>query len=386
MPIQPGTYILGPENGTLSVRTGRMGAAAAAGHDLLIHVTAWQATLEVGDDPAQTSIVVDADAASLRVREGTGGMQPLEDEDKANIHQTIDDEILKRGAIAFRSKTVDAVGDGSRLRVRGELTLLDQTAPISFVLQIGDDGTLGGSAVVKQSSWGIKPYSALFGALRVADEVEVAIDTGLKPREEVPLPGYERIRPRQLKPALLELEGISRTSVIAHHKLYESYVFGRNEILARLAGLGRAHDPELRALKVELSHAVGGIKNHEVYFEHLGGEGGEPNGPIGDLITRDFDSVGAWRADLRATALAGRGWAWTAYDWGESRLFNSLGDAENASPSWNATPLVALDVEEHAYFLDFQTDRAAYVDAFFDNLDWIVVNDWIAAYGIDQSR
>ena len=58
-------------------------------------------------------------------------------------------------------------------------------------------------------------------------------------------------------------------------------------------------------------------------------------------------------------------------------------DAENASPSWNATPLVALDVHEHAYFLDFQTDRAAYVDAFFDNLDWAVVNDWVSAYGID---
>ncbi len=353
MPIQPGTYTLGPENGTLSVRTGRMGAAAAAGHDLLIHVTAWQATLEVGDDAAQTSLVLDADAASLRVREGTGGMQPLEDEDKANIHQTIDDEILKRGPIAFRSTTVDAVADGSRLRVRGQLTLLDQTAPISFVLQVRDDGTLVGSAVVKQSNWGMKPYSALFGALRVADNVEVAIDTGLKPRVEVPLPGYERIRPRQLKAALLELEGISRTSVIAHHKLYEGYVFERNEILARLAGLGRASDPELRALKVELSHAVGGIKNHEVYFEHLGGVGGEPTGAIGDLITRDFGSVGAWRTDLRATALAGRGWAWTAYDWEEGRLFNSLGDAENASPSWNATPLVALDVGEHAYFLDY---------------------------------
>ena len=195
------------------------------------------------------------------------------------------------------------------------MTLLDQTAPISFVLQVGDDGTLEGSAVVKQSNWGIKPYSALFGALRVADKVEVAIDTGLKPRVEVPLPGYERIRPRQLKPALLELEGISRTSVIAHHKLYQGYVAKRNEILARLAGLGRANDPELRALKVELSYAVGAIKNHEVYFEHLGGEGGEPTGAIGDLITRDFGSVGAWRADLRATALAGRGWAWTAYDW-----------------------------------------------------------------------
>ena len=56
--------------------------------------------------------------------------------------------------------------------------------------------------------------------------------------------------------------------------------------------------------------------------------------------------------------MAGRGWAWTAYDWDEGRLFNHIGDAENASPIWNATPLVALDVDEHAYFLDFQTDRA----------------------------
>jgi superoxide dismutase, Fe-Mn family len=385
MPIHPGTYTLGPENGTLSVRTARMGAAAAAGHDLLIHVTAWQATLEVGNDAAQTSIALDADATSLRVREGTGGMQPLEDEDKENIHQTIDDEILKRGAIAFRSTTVDPVADGSRLRVRGQLTLLDQTAPISFVLQVRDDGTLVGSAVVKQSNWGMKPYSALFGALRVADDVEVAIDTGLKQRVEVPLPGYERLKPLDLKPGLLELEGISRTSVIAHHKLYQGYVLERNEILAKLAGL-RASDPEVRALKVELSYAVGGIKNHEVYFEHLGGEGGEPTGAIGALITRDFGSAEAWRADLRASALAGRGWAWTAYDWGEGRLFNHLGDAQNATPSWNATPLVALDVDEHAYFLDFQTDRVAYVDAFFANLDWTVVNGWVAAYGIDQSR
>ena len=73
MSIQPGTHTFGPENGTLSVRTGRTGAAAKAGHDLLIDVTAWQATLEVGEDPAQTSIVLDADATSLRVREGTGG-------------------------------------------------------------------------------------------------------------------------------------------------------------------------------------------------------------------------------------------------------------------------------------------------------------------------
>ena len=63
--------------------------------------------------------------------------------------------------------------------------------------------------------------------------------------------------------------------------------------------------------------------------------------------------------------MAARGWAWTAYDWDEGRLFNYIGDAQNTFPVWNATPLVALDVYEHAYFLDYQTDRASYIEAFF---------------------
>jgi Fe-Mn family superoxide dismutase len=197
---------------------------------------------------------------------------------------------------------------------------------------------------------------------------------------------YEEIRPRELKPALLELDRISRASVEAHYKLYQGYVNKRNEILGKLAtvDLGSANQvySEVRALKVDLSFAVGGIKNHEVYFEHLGGDGGDPNGPVADLIQRDFGSAETWRADLKATGMAGRGWAWTAYDWDEGRLFNYLGDAQNTFPIWNATPLVALDVYEHAYFLDFQTDRGAYIDAFFDNLDWAVVNDWVSKYQI----
>ncbi|MCW2974947.1 MAG: Superoxide dismutase, partial [Actinomycetia bacterium] len=102
----------------------------------------------------------------------------------------------------------------------------------------------------------------------------------------------------------------------------------------------------------------------------------------GALVKRDFGSVEAWRADLKATGIAGRGWAWTAYDWDERRLFNYIGDAQNTFPVWNATPLVALDVYEHAYFLDYQTDRASYIDAFFDNLDWDVVNGWVEHYAI----
>ncbi len=197
---------------------------------------------------------------------------------------------------------------------------------------------------------------------------------------------FEEIVPRELKPALLELDGISRESVEAHYKLYEGYVSKRNEILRALDGVDLASANQtysaIRALKVELTFAVGGIKNHEVYFEHLGGGGGDPDGAFAQLVERDFGSVQDWRADLKATGLAGRGWAWTAYDWDEGRLFNYIGDAQNTYPIWNATPLVALDVYEHAYFLDYRTDRASYIDAFFDNLDWSTVNDWVSKYQI----
>ena len=200
------------------------------------------------------------------------------------------------------------------------------------------------------------------------------------------MPTITDIKPRELRPALLELDGISRTSIEAHHRLYQGYVGKRNEILAKLETVDRSGAnqvySELRALKIDLSFAIGGIKNHEIYFAHLGGEGGDPNGAIDDLIRRDFGSVAAWRDDLKATGMAGRGWAWTVYDWDEQRLFNHIGDAQNTYAVWNAAPLVALDVYEHAYFLDFQTDRGSYIDAFFANLDWSVVNGWIAAYGI----
>ena len=196
----------------------------------------------------------------------------------------------------------------------------------------------------------------------------------------------EEIAARELKPELLEMDGISRASVEAHYKLYQGYVAKRNEILAKLGevDLAAANQvySEIRALKVDLTFAIGGVKNHEVYFGHLGGPGGDPGGAARDLIERHFGSIQAWRADLKASGMAGRGWAWTAYDWDEQRLFNYVGDAQNTFPIWNATPLVALDVYEHAYFLDYQTDRASYIDAFFANLDWGVINDWIARYGL----
>jgi YceI-like protein len=165
---------IGPQDGTLTVRTGRKGAASKAGHDLRLEVTKWQATLELGDSPSMT---LSADSRSLEVREGTGGVKSLDDDDKANIAQTIDDEVLKGGAIQFRSTGVAV--DGERLSVHGDLTIGSKTQRIAFDL-LHSGGRLAGSAVVNQPSWGIKPYSALFGTLKVADEVTVSIDARIK--------------------------------------------------------------------------------------------------------------------------------------------------------------------------------------------------------------
>ena len=167
--VEPGTYRFGPDNATLAVQTRRGGAAAKAGHDLLLHVTGWEGTLTIGDDGAPAAAELAADATSLRVQKGTGGMKALDEDDKANIHQTIDDEVLRRRDIAFRSTSVQGT------RVEGELTLADKTRPLTLELELGDD-TVSGHATVKQSDWGMKPYSALFGTLKVLDEVEIALE------------------------------------------------------------------------------------------------------------------------------------------------------------------------------------------------------------------
>jgi len=180
--IPSGTHRLGPDNADLSVRTERGGAAAKAGHDLVLRVTSWEAALVVADDAARATMELTADAGSLRVVEGTGGMQTLGDDDMANIHQTIDDEVLKRGDIGFHSTRVEVKRDGGRLHAEGDLTLAGETRPIAFDLAIGSGGELTAAAVVTQSAWGMKPYSALFGALKVKDEVLVVLEGHLQPQ------------------------------------------------------------------------------------------------------------------------------------------------------------------------------------------------------------
>lgn len=162
---------LGPQDGELLVRTGKGGAAAKAGHELTIAVTRWRGTIDRG------SITLSADPRSLRVLEGTGGMIELGEDDKEGIARTIDEEVMKGRPIEFRSTNVEQ--RGSRLEVTGELELFGFTRPIDFALNVSEDGRITGSAFVKQTDWKMKPYSALFGTLKVADVVEVSIDAGV---------------------------------------------------------------------------------------------------------------------------------------------------------------------------------------------------------------
>src|SRR5437764_1831236 len=127
MAIAPGTYELGPQNGELVVNTRRQGAAAKAGHDREMVVTSWRGTLEVG---ASAAVSLSADGTSLRVRAGHGGIQALDEKDKENIRQTIDDEVLRGSAIEFHSS--DAQTTGGHMHVRGELELMGQTRPLEF--------------------------------------------------------------------------------------------------------------------------------------------------------------------------------------------------------------------------------------------------------------
>jgi YceI-like domain len=167
-----GSHPLGPDNARLTVHTKRTGAIAKAGHDLTIEVRSWEGTLDLGDQP-RASLAVDS--SSFKVLQGTGGVQKLDDDDKRGIEQTIDEEVLLKREIRFES--TDVMVDGDHLTVTGDLTLMENTRPVTFELTVGDDGRVSGGAVVKQTDWGMKPYTALFGTLKVADEVEVRLET-----------------------------------------------------------------------------------------------------------------------------------------------------------------------------------------------------------------
>jgi len=184
------------------------------------------------------------------------------------------------------------------------------------------------------------------------------------------------------------MSGISKTTVENHLKLYEGYVKKYNEIVEKLSSvdltIANQTFSDLRSLKVDLTFATGGVKNHEIYFDHLGGKGGEPGGIMKKVIDKNFGSYQNWVNDLKATGLSARGWVWLAYNWDDDTWFNYLGDAQNTYPVWDSKVALALDTYEHAYWADYGTNRAAYIDAFLANLDWDAIEKNIETWGLPK--
>ncbi len=185
------------------------------------------------------------------------------------------------------------------------------------------------------------------------------------------------LQPKKFADSIYTMKGISKKTVEDHLKLYTGYVNKYNEITDKLKALtdddyAKANQvfSTIRSLKTELSFAWGGVINHEIYFGHLGGAGGTPTGKFLKQIEKDFGSFDAYKKDMKASAISARGWVWTVWHPAESRLINHLGDSQNTYGFWGATPVVALDTYEHAYFLDYGVNRGQYVDSFFENINW----------------
>jgi polyisoprenoid-binding protein YceI len=180
--MMPGIHELGSENASLRIKTKRGGAAAKAGHDLVIEVTSWQGKLEVGNDPSESSLALTADSGSMEVIEGTGGLMELTEDDKVEIKKTLEADVLPAGQVEFRSTQVTPIDDGERLRVTGELSLNGNIHQLDVELELRPDGAVTGRATLKQSDWGIQPYSGLFGTLKVRNEVDVVGEASLSSR------------------------------------------------------------------------------------------------------------------------------------------------------------------------------------------------------------
>lgn len=177
-----------------------------------------------------------------------------------------------------------------------------------------------------------------------------------------------------------EKVGISRATHDAHLVLWKGYANKTNEIRKALAEM--EIDPaaanqiysQIRALKVNYAFAYGGFINHTVYFDTLGGEGGPATGDVATLINEAYGTFERFAAEWSATGMGSRGWVYLGYDHSEERVGIYAGDSQDTYPAWNHSLLLAMDVYEHAYYLDFQTARMKYIQAYCQAIDWSAVN------------
>jgi Fe-Mn family superoxide dismutase len=171
------------------------------------------------------------------------------------------------------------------------------------------------------------------------------------------------------------IKGLSEKLLVSHYENnYSGAVKRLNAITAQLASLDVATAPVfvVNGLKREELIAANSMIIHELYFDGLGGEGGDPKGALAEALKKDFGSVERWKAEFTATGKAlggGSGWVLLAYSPRDKRLINTWA-ADHTMNLANGRPILALDMYEHAYAMDYGARAAAYVDAVMQVIRW----------------
>ncbi|MBP7057964.1 superoxide dismutase [Candidatus Gracilibacteria bacterium] len=180
-----------------------------------------------------------------------------------------------------------------------------------------------------------------------------------------------------------QVAGTSEKALQIHHdKLYAGYVSKKNEISTKLEPLSHGGDvsstnatySDLRALKSEETFATNGVYLHEWYFDLIGGDG-TPQGELVEALKKEYSSLENFINYFKACGMAARGWVVLAWDTHDNALRVYSCDTHNHGGVWGAIPIIVLDVFEHAYFMDYGSDRKTYLEDFFKNLNWQTANN-----------
>ncbi len=177
---------------------------------------------------------------------------------------------------------------------------------------------------------------------------------------------------------LIGMQGFSETLLKNHFTLYQGYVTNTNKVIDTIEQLlkdGKQGTPEYAELKRRLGWEFNGMRLHELYFENLGGKDGiNKDGKLAKKLTESFGSYENWEKDFRATgAMRGIGWTILYQDNANNRLINFWINEHDVAHPAGCTPLLIMDVFEHAFMLDYGLKRADYIEAFFKNINWDAV-------------
>ncbi len=180
-------------------------------------------------------------------------------------------------------------------------------------------------------------------------------------------------------PSYKSLKGISERMLAEHLKLYNGYVSKSNEIADKLSSgtvdlsKSAATYSEFRGLKLEQTFNGNGMYLHQFYFENLTENSPQMPQSLKEEIEKNFGSYDKWKDEFVATGMAGRGWAVLGLNLEDGKLYNLLYDAHNIGGFVTIVPLLVLDVFEHAYFIDYGTNRKDYINAYMGLINWSVV-------------